>query len=75
MSSPNDLRCNICDYKTTRSRYLAAHIRIHTGDMLKCDVCEFKTTHISDLRRHMREHTGDMLNVRFVNIELNELGI
>ena len=53
-------KCNQCEYATSHSMSLVAHIRTHNGEKpYMCNQCNFASSHANGLRQHTKIHSGE----------------
>ena len=55
--SGDNFRCKQCKYRTTRKKYLKAHLERHAR-FIQCTFCEFKTFFKLRFNRHVAQYHG-----------------
>ncbi|KAF5278834.1 hypothetical protein FQR65_LT03522 [Abscondita terminalis] len=55
----HSLKCDLCDYRSTRIGHLQIHMNKHS---LKCDLCDYETLVESEFFRHQRVHTDKQVH-------------
>ena len=60
MEIPGGRNCDLCGYSTPKTKNLAAHKKIHTGEKpYQCGSCDYSCTSNKDLKQHSYTHTGE----------------
>ena len=56
-------KCNQCEYATSHTSALRAHLKTHSGEKSnKCNQCDYATLRTVDLRTHLKTHSGEKSN-------------
>ena len=56
-------KCSQCDYSSSHTGHLRAHMKIHNGEKSKkCNQCDYASSSASDLRKHLKTHSGEKPN-------------
>ena len=59
--SSKEMKCDICEYKTNVSRYLAQHKKRHNEGKYKCEDCEYITYTPYKMKSHVKnKHLKEM---------------
>ena len=60
VTKPN--KCNQCDYASSWTGNLRAHLKVHSGEKSnKCNQCDYASSQAGDLRRHLKTHSREKL--------------
>ena len=57
-TSSGEYQCNLCEYCTSKKRYLQQHMRCHTREKpFSCDKCDYRSSRNCNLAKHKLTHT------------------